>query len=77
EMATEPSPDTPLLYEICVQASLPDYRREWFQGLHIRLDEHGHTLLTGPVRDQAALHGYLERIRDLGLVLISVRRLTP
>jgi hypothetical protein len=46
----------------------------WFEGLEISLDPNGETILSGPVIDQAALHGILNRIRDLGLPLMLVRR---
>jgi hypothetical protein len=45
---------------------------DWFEGLTITLEEDGDTLLTGPVVDQAALHGLLKKVRDLGMPLISV-----
>jgi len=45
---------------------------DWFEGLTITLEEDGDTLLTGPVIDQAALHGLLKKVRDLGLPLVSV-----
>jgi hypothetical protein len=44
----------------------------WFEGLSITLEEDGITRLTGPVPDQAALHGLLKKVRDLGLTLISI-----
>jgi hypothetical protein len=47
---------------------------EWFDGMAVGLGEGGETTLTGPVADQAALHGLLAKVRDLGLVLISVNR---
>lgn len=50
---------------------------DWFGGLTITLDDNGDTLLTGPVVDQAALHGLLKKVRDLGTPLISVNRLEP
>ena len=50
---------------------------EWFEGLTITLEEDGDTLLTGPVIDQAALHGLLKKVRDLGLPLLSVSPLEP
>jgi len=45
---------------------------DWFEGLTIRLADNGDTLLTGPVVDQAALHGVLRKVRDLGMPLVSV-----
>lgn len=50
---------------------------EWFEGLAITLDENGDTLLTGPVVDQAALHGLLKKVRDLGMPLLSVVCVQP
>ena len=50
---------------------------DWFEGLTITLEDNGDTLLTGPVVDQAALHGLLRKVRDLGMPLISVRRVEP
>jgi hypothetical protein len=49
----------------------------WFEGLAITADVPGQTLIAGPVTDQAALHGLLAKIRDLGLPLLSVRRIDP
>ena len=67
----------PGLYQIRVQGHLADRWSEWFGGLTITLEDSGDTLLTGPVQDQAALHGLLRRVRDLGVPLISVIRLEP
>jgi hypothetical protein len=50
---------------------------DWFEGLTITLEEDGNTLLTGPVIDQAALHGILKKIRDLGMPLLSVNAMSP
>jgi hypothetical protein len=47
----------------------------WFEGLSIALEDDGDTLLTGAVVDQAALHGLLTKVRDLGVLLVSVNRL--
>jgi hypothetical protein len=64
-------------YEIRLKGHLDDRWVEWFEGLTITLEEDGNTLLTGPVIDQAALHGLLKKVRDLGLPLISVHPLEP
>ena len=50
---------------------------DWFEGLTITLEADGDTLLTGPVVDQAALHGLLKKVRDLGLPLVSVNHVEP
>jgi hypothetical protein len=61
-----------LYYEIRIQGHLDSRWVDWFDGLTITLEEDGDTLLTGPLVDQAALHGLLKKIRDLGMVLVSV-----
>ena len=61
-------------YEIRIKGYLDDRWVKWFDGLAIRLEEDGDTLLTGPVVDQAALHGLLKRVRDLGMTLVSVNQ---
>ena len=67
----------PDIYQIALQGHLSDQWSDWFDGFTITLDERGQTILTGPVIDQAALHGLLKKVRDLGLPLISVNRLDP
>ena len=62
-------------YQIRVAGVLDDSWSAWLCGLDVRPMDTGETVLTGPVRDQAALHGLLNKIRDLGLVLLSVERL--
>ncbi len=62
----------PGLYEIRLKGHLGSQWTDWFEGLTITLEEDGDTLLTGPVVDQAALHGLLKKVRDLGLPLLSV-----
>lgn len=69
--------DRPAIYQIILQGHLSDQWSDWFEGFTITLDERGRTILVGPVTDQAALHGLLKKIRDLGVPLISVRRLDP
>ncbi len=64
-------------YEIRIKGHLDDRWSEWFEGLTITLEEDGNTLLTGPVVDQAALHGLLKKVRDLGMPLLSVCPLDP
>ena len=63
------------LYQIVIQGHLSRQRAEWFDGLTITLGSRGQTILTGSVIDQAALHGLLKKIRDLGLPLVSINRL--
>jgi hypothetical protein len=70
-------PGQPVVYQIRIQGHLGRKWTDWFGGLAITLEENGDTLLTGPVVDQAALHGLLKRVRDLGLPLLSVNRLEP
>ena len=66
--------DEPIVYQIRIQGYLGLQWADWFDGLAITLEEDGDTLLTGPVIDQAALHGLLKKVRDLGLTLISVNQ---
>jgi hypothetical protein len=67
----------PGLYEIRIMGHLENRWIDWFEGLTITLAENGDTLLTGPVADQAALHGLLRKVRNLGLPLISVVPVAP
>ena len=66
-------PSQPTVYQIKIKGHLGSQWTEWFEGLTITLEEDGNTLLTGPVVDQAALHGLLKKVRDLGMPLLSVK----
>jgi hypothetical protein len=62
-------------YELRVEGHLDRaHWQRWFGGMRVLVEPDGTTLLSGPVVDQAALHGLLGRIRDLGLTLISLHR---
>ena len=65
-------PDQPVIYEIRIKGHLDPQWTDWFGGLTITLEDNGDTLVTGPVVDQAALHGLLKKVRDLGMPLVSV-----
>jgi hypothetical protein len=67
----------PLVYQIRIKGHLGRQWTNWFGGLTIALEDNGETLLTGPVVDQAALHGLLRKVRDLGVPLLSVSRVEP
>jgi hypothetical protein len=64
-------------YEIRLQGHLDSRWAERLQGLAIAIESDGTTTLTGALADQAALHGLLTRIRDLGVPIVSIRRLSP
>jgi hypothetical protein len=66
-----------MVYQIRVRGHLERQWTDWFGGLTITLEDNGDTLLSGPVVDQAALHGLLKKVRDLGLPLISVSPVRP
>ena len=59
-------------YEIRIKGHLDESWTDWFNGLRVHYEDSGETLLTGSLPDQAALHGVLSRLRDLGIELISV-----
>jgi hypothetical protein len=67
----------PTIYQIRIKGHLGREWTDWFEGLSVTLDEKGDTLLSGPVVDQAALHGLLKKVRDLSMPLVSVHRLEP
>lgn len=62
-----------MVYEIRVRGHLGPQWSDWFEGFAVTLEDNGATLLAGPVADQAALHGLLRNVRDLGLPLLSVQ----
>jgi hypothetical protein len=69
--------DQPMVYQIRIKGHLGPQWADWFGGLAITLEDDGDTLLAGPVVDQAALHGLLRKVRDLGMPLISAIRVNP
>src|SRR6266481_9173245 len=77
EINSEIDPGQPTVYQIRVKGHLGRQWADWFGGLAITLEDNGETLLTGSVVDQAALHGLLRKVRDLGVPLLSVNRVKP
>ena len=77
ELEPKPDPSQAMIYQIRLKGHLGRQWTDWFEGLTITLEEDGDTLLTGPVIDQAALHGLLKKVRDLGLPLVSVGPVEP
>jgi len=73
-MADERQFDKPRIYQIKVKGGLDETWSDWFDALTV-VQHKDETLLTGLVRDQAALHGLLARIRDLGLPLLLVEQI--
>ncbi len=80
-MATKSIPETdfgqPKVYQIRIKGHLGPRWTDWFEGMTNTPEENGDTLLTGPVVDQAALHGLLRKVRDLDLPLLSIMRVDP
>jgi hypothetical protein len=77
-MSIKPNPTTdphqPMVYHIRIRGHLGSEWTDWFEGLTLTREDNGDTLLTGPVVDQAALHGLLRKVRDLGMPLLGVSR---
>jgi hypothetical protein len=69
--------DSPGRFEIRLKGHLDTRWAAWFDGLTLTHDSDGTTIIGGPVADQAALHGLLQKTRDLGLPLISVNHVEP
>lgn len=80
-MSNQPHPPShqsrSVVYQIRIEGHLGSQWTDWFEGLTITVEEDGTTLLTGPVIDQAALHGVLRKVRDLGMPLVSVHLVEP
>ncbi len=77
ELNPKNDPSQPVVYQIRIKGHLGRQWTDWFEGMAITLEEDGDTLLTGPVIDQAALHGLMKKVRDLGMPLISVSPVEP
>jgi hypothetical protein len=77
ERNSKTDPRQPIVYRIRIKGQLGREWTDWFGGLTIMLEDNGDTLLTGPVVDQAALHGLLKKVRDLGMPLLSVCPIEP
>ena len=77
EDGPEQDGDRPVVYQIRIRGHLSQQWMAWFAGLTITLEEDGNTLLTGPIVDQAALHGLFKKVRDLGIPLLSINSIEP
>ena len=72
EQSLKADPTLPMIYQIRIKGHVGPQWTEWFEGMTITQEIGGDTFLTGPVIDQAALHGLLKKVRDLGMPLISI-----
>ncbi len=77
ELKPKTDPNQAIVYQIRIKGHLGREWTDWFGDLTITLEDNGNTLLTGPVIDQAALHGLLRKVRDLGMPLVSVNSVEP
>ena len=71
---THHATDRSMVYQIRVKGHLGERWQDWFEHMTLTTETNGDTLLTGPVVDQAALHGLLTKVRDLGLPLLAIVR---
>ena len=76
-MGKEQKGPPPAVYEIIIKGHLDERWANWFEGMTFTHESDGTTTLAGPLTDQAALHGLLNGIRDLGLPLLSVHGVGP
>ena len=74
---SEIHPGQPVIYQIRLKGHLGCHWTDWFDGFTITALDNGETLLTGPVTDQAVLHGLLKKVRDVGMPLLSVVGIKP
>jgi hypothetical protein len=74
---SEIDPGQPMVYQIRIKGHLGREWTDWFEGLTLTALDNGETHLTGPLVDQAALHGVLKKVRDLGVPLLSVVSVKP
>jgi hypothetical protein len=72
KLNSEIEPGHPMIYQIRIKGHLDNQWTDWFGGMTLAQEDNGDTVLTGLVVDQAALHGLLKKVRDLGMPLISV-----
>lgn len=77
KLNSEIDPGQPATYQIRIEGHLGRQWTDWFGGMIVTLADNGDTVLTGPVIDQAALHGLLKKVRDLGMTLLSVNHVEP
>jgi len=79
QSTSAPAADRPVApeYEIRVEGHLGDRWEAWFDGLRLVAEQDGTTVIVGPVADQAALHGLLQKLRDLGIPLVSLTQVSP
>ena len=76
EISTGPH-HSPERYEIRLKGHLDSRWAAWFDGLSLTNEKDGTTIIRGPVADQSALHGLLQKVRDLGVPLVSVTQVEP